>query len=283
MGLIDFHVHLFPDALAGRTLEKLAHTAADEHGDAPYFSDATYTGTLRKMDEWNVDAIVTQHIATSVKSMHKVNDFAASVKGYRIYAFGSVHPDAPDALEELERIKALGLDGVKLHPDYQEFFVDESRMATLYEKMAQLGLPVLFHAGWDPLSPECVHAEPERLKSVVTGYPDLTVIAAHLGGMQRYDQVEKHLMGCKNLYIDTAMCATYVKNMEQYARILRGHGLERVLFATDCPWSTPERELKLLHTVEMTNEEREGVLCGNALRLLDEPVLSLAEVDEGFA
>lgn len=268
-GLIDFHVHLFPDVLAGRTMEKLSHTAGDEHGDAPYFTDATVTGTLQKLTEWGVDAAVTQHIATSARSMNTVNDFAASVKCDRLYAFGSIHPDAPDAPEELERIKALGLDGVKLHPDYQNFYVDESRMAPLYEKMAQLGLPVLFHAGWDPLSPDDVHAEPERLAEVVKSHPQLTVIAAHMGGMRRYDQVEKHLLGLQNLYIDTSMTSPYLQDMAQYARILKGHGLERVLFATDCPWSTPEREMKLLDTVDMTAEERRNVLCGNALRLLN--------------
>lgn len=269
MQLIDFHVHLFPDALAGRTMEKLSRIAGDEQGDAPYFTDATVADTLKKLEAWGVDAAVTQHIATSARSMRKVNDFAASVRSDRLYAFGSVHPDAPDAAEELERIKALGLDGVKLHPDYQEFFVDESRMAPLYEKMAQLGLPVLFHAGWDPLSPEMVHAEPERMKNVVEGYPELTVIAAHMGGMRRYDEVEKHLLGRKNLYIDTSMTYAYLADAVQYARILRAHGLDRVLFATDCPWSTPEREFRLLGAVEMTAEERYAVLCGNALRLLE--------------
>ena len=268
VNLIDFHVHLFPDALAERTMEKLSHIAADEHGNAPYFTDATLGDTLQKLAQWGVDAAVTQHIATSARSMRKVNDFAASVKCDRLYAFGSIHPDAPDASEELERIKALGLDGVKLHPDYQEFYVDESRMAPLYEKMAELGLPVLFHAGWDPLSPDVVHAEPECMRNVVTGYPNLTVIAAHMGGMRRYDAVEKHLLGLQNLYIDTSMTSPYLADIQQYARILRGHGLNRVLFATDCPWSTPERELKLLDQVEMTAQERYDVLCGNALRLL---------------
>jgi len=128
---IDFHVHLFPDALAVKTIGKLARIAGDEHGDAPHYTDGTLRGTLEKMDVWGVDRAVTQHIATSVHAMHKVNDFAASVRSERLYAFGSVHPDAPDALEELERIRALGLDGVKLHPDYQNFFVDEERMASM--------------------------------------------------------------------------------------------------------------------------------------------------------
>lgn len=64
------------------------------------------------------------------------------------------------------------------------------------------------------------------------------------------------------------MTSPYLQDMAQYARILKGHGLERVLFATDCPWSTPERELRLLDTVDMTEEERRNVLSGNALRLL---------------
>ena len=75
---IDFHVHLFPDALAVRTIEKLARIAGDEHGDAPHYTDGTLRGTLEKMDVWGVDRAVTQHIATSVHAMHKVNDFAAS-------------------------------------------------------------------------------------------------------------------------------------------------------------------------------------------------------------
>ena len=86
--------------------------------------------------------------------------------------------------------------------------------------------------------------------------------------MQRYDQVEKHLLGHENLYIDTSMTSPYLHDPAQYARILRGHGLSRVLFATDCPWSTPARELPLLVWAELSVQEREMVLSGNALRLL---------------
>jgi predicted TIM-barrel fold metal-dependent hydrolase len=266
--LIDFHVHLFPDALAARTLEKLSGIAEEGGKGAPYFTDGTFAGTKRRMKEWGVDAFVTQHIATSPRSMRKVNDFAAQVRGEGVYSFGSVHPDAPDALEELDRIRALGLDGVKLHPDYQNFFVDEDRMAKLYERMAALRLPLLLHAGWDPLSPDLVHAEPERIARVLDGCPDLVVIAAHLGGMRRYDAVEKHLLGRRNLYLDTAMTSPYLHDPAQYARIMRGHGLDRILFATDCPWSTPERELQLLEGIGLEAEERERVTARNALALL---------------
>ena len=266
---IDFHVHMFPEALAKKTLPKLAHISGRDGQDAPYFTDGTLQGTLRRLDEWGVDRAVTLHIATSVHAMHKVNDFAAAVKSERLYSFGSVHPDAPDALEELDRIQALGLDGVKLHPDYQDFCVDDDKMAPIYEKIQSLGLPVTFHAGWDPLSPEVVHAEPERLARVLDAFPRMTVIGAHLGGLCRYDQVEKFLLGRRNLYLDTAMTAPYLEDEAQYGRILHGHGLDRVLFATDCPWSTPLRELPLLERAGFTPEERERITWKNALALLE--------------
>ena len=100
-------------------------------------------------------------------------------------------------------------------------------MAPIYEKIQSLGLPVTFHAGWDPLSPEVVHAEPERLARVLDAFPRMTVIGAHLGGLCRYDQVEKFLLGRRNLYLDTAMTAPYLEDEAQYGRILRGHGLDR--------------------------------------------------------
>ena len=90
--LIDFHVHMFPEALAKKTLPKLAHISGRDGQDAPYFTDGTLQGTLRRLDEWGVDRAVTLHIATSVHAMHKVNDFAAAVKSERLYSFGSVHP-----------------------------------------------------------------------------------------------------------------------------------------------------------------------------------------------
>lgn len=269
--LIDFHVHMFPDALAVKTLPKLSRISGNESGDAPYYTDGTLDGTLKKMDEWGVDIAVTQHIATSPRSMHKVSDFAAFVRSERLYSFGSVHPLAPDALEELDRIKEMGLDGIKLHPDYQDFFVDDDGMHPLYEKMAQLGLPVLFHAGWDPFSPEIVHAQPVRIARVLDAHPTLTVIGAHVGGLCRYDEVEQHLVGRENLYLDIAMSAPYVTDYDQYARILRAHGAQRVLFASDCPWSTPIAELAMLDRVGFDAQQRDLVMFGNAMRLLGIP------------
>ena len=260
--IIDFHTHLFPDKLAPRTIPHLQSIC----GISPS-TDGTLADTLAKLDQWGIDRIVTLHIATKPSQQHNVNAFAASVQGERILSFGSVHPAAPDAVAVLEAFPQMGLHGVKLHADYQDFFVDDRSVYPIYETCAHLKLPIVFHAGEDPLSPNLIHASPKALAQVAQDFPTLTLIAAHLGGMKEYDQVEAYLMGRKNVWLDTSMAAEYCPPA-QYVRIIRGHGIERILFASDCPWSTPLRQLAFLEEADFTPGELDRITYQNAQELL---------------
>ena len=103
--LIDFHTHAFPERIAARAIGKLSHDAG---GLAPQ-TDGTLSSLKEQMLTDGVDISVVHSIATSPKQQHNVNNFAMEIdKDDGIVAFGSVHPDAPDALEELERIHAAG-------------------------------------------------------------------------------------------------------------------------------------------------------------------------------
>lgn len=259
--LIDMHIHIFPDKLAPKALANLSQICK-----SPYFADGTAAGTEKQLREWGVTGAAAMNIATKPSQQAAVNNFAASVNGDFFHCFGTVHPDAPDALEELARIKELGLYGVKLHPDYQGFFIHEKRMFPIYDAIASLGLPVLFHTGWDPLSPDKVHAPSEAVARVVRQFPKLTVIGAHMGGMNRYDEVEEFLAG-NNLYIDTAMSSQYC-SPEQFARLIKKHGADRVLFGSDCPWSRSSDEFRFIEAAPLTDDEREKIYFRNALRVL---------------
>ena len=140
-------------------------------GNVEPLTDGTAAGLLAHMDSRGVEKAVVLGIATNPRQQKNVNDFAASICSDRLIAFGSVHPDAPDALEELHRIHALGLRGVKFHPEYQDFFVDEKRMLPIYELCDRLGLVVLFHAGVDIGYPNPVHCPPKRLAQVLSAFP----------------------------------------------------------------------------------------------------------------
>ena len=139
--IIDFHIHTFPDALAERAVKKLSETAK-----IPSYTDGTVTDTLRKMKQWKVDKGVFLNIATKPSQQRTINDRCLSMNDPRIIPFGSVHIDSEDRLEELERVKKLGMKGIKLHPDYQGFFFDDPRAYPVYERCADLGLIVVLNA-----------------------------------------------------------------------------------------------------------------------------------------
>lgn len=261
--IIDFHTHVFPERIAQKALPMLSKTA----GGVTPCGDATVDTMLSIMDKAGVEKAVILNIATNPHQQKSVNDFAISfVQNERIIPFGSVHPDSENALEELERLKSSGIRGVKLHPDYQKFFVDDDKMLPIYEKIAELGLITIFHAGVDIGYPDPVHCTPERLKRVLPSFGTAPVVAAHLGGYLMYDETLKHLSG-SGIYIDTSF--SYATVPPAYAKsIINAVGTDRVLFGTDMPWSSPENELSFLKSLDFDAETFNNIAGENAEKLL---------------
>lgn len=265
MKFFDSHIHFFPDALAGRALPRLSGICG-----CPYYSDGTRAGTLEKMEGWQQEdgfaGAMVLHVATNAHQQTAVNNFAVESQSGNLFCFGSVFPMSENALEEMERIKAMGLYGVKFHPDYQGFLLEDPHALPLYAKAEKLGLPVAFHTGFDPCSPYLIHCHPAALARVAERFPGLTIIAAHMGGMELPRDAARYLAGRENVYFDTAF-ASHFLNPEQFTELVRLHGVDRVLFATDCPWSTVPDELALLRAANLTEEEREKIAWKNAARL----------------
>ena len=120
--VIDFHIHAFNPKIAERAIQTLEKCS----GIQP-LTRGLIEQTVQRMDEWGIDRSVMLPIATKPSQQVIINDWAAQQDGGRIISFGSVHPDADDAIDELWRIKELGLHGVKLHPDYQGFKIDDDK------------------------------------------------------------------------------------------------------------------------------------------------------------
>ncbi len=261
--LIDFHSHAFADKIAEKAMQKLISTAK-----IPTYSDGTVRGLLGCLEKYDVDLSVILPVATKPTQQTVINDWAKDVQdnNKNIICFGSVHPFADDVIDELVRIKSLGLHGVKLHPDYQDFMIDDEKVFHVYRKCAELALPVVFHAGWDPLSPELVHAPPEASLRAHRAVPGMTMILAHGGGMKLWDDVEKHLVG-EDIYFDTAMLADYI-DKEQATRIIRNHGADKILFGSDNPWHPAEKEREFILSLDISDEEKESIFHGNVERIL---------------
>lgn len=260
--IIDFHTHAFPEKIAEKAMRVLSANA----GNVIPYHNGTAPSLIDYVKKSGADRAVMLNIATSPRQQKNVNDFAMECNSETLIAFGSVHPDAPDALQELERIKAVGLKGVKLHPEYQEFYVDEPRMFPIYEKIAELGLITVFHAGVDIEYFEPVHCTPERLAKVLPVFQGAPVVAAHMGGWMLWHDVEKYLVG-KDVYFDTAFSYGRMPR-EHCKRIIQNHGVDRILFGSDMPWSGTDLEMRFIDSLGLTKEDKAKLLGGNACRLL---------------
>lgn len=258
--VIDFHTHCFPDSLAPRAMEKLSNTA----GLIPH-TDGTKAGLIKLMNQDGVDVSVALSIATNSTQQQAVNNFAASLVSDALIPFGSVYPHAENAVEEIERIHELGLKGIKFHPDYQTFFVDDEKMKPIYKAISRLGLVCIFHAGMDYGYAPPYHATPRRLQKALS-WLDTPVVAAHWGSQGMGEETLKILCGA-DIYFDMAFgYGTAPKPIHQ--AILEKHGVDKILFGSDCPWHAPSMELHHLDLLGLTDSEKDMIKSGNAKRLL---------------
>ena len=105
--IIDSHVHVFPDALAPKVISALTEKAQKTVGGVVPFTDGTERDTREKLREWGVDYGIIAPIATKVGQQKKINDFAIQINHGNFICYGSVHPDDPEAIDELYRICLL--------------------------------------------------------------------------------------------------------------------------------------------------------------------------------
>ncbi len=265
--LIDFHTHIFPEKIAGKTLEVLkAGILKYEHIEGVAYYDGTKDGLLCSMAENGVDISLALPIATKPSQTDSINNFAASVSDDKIVSFASLHPKNEDTDKILENIKEAGFRGIKLHPEFQECFVDDSECIKILKKAEELELYTVFHAGCDIGLPPPVHSTPVHFKNALEYVSGKYIIAAHLGGWRMWDDVEKYLVGTDILF-DTAFIKDYI-TPEQAARIIKNHGSEKILFGSDAPWENPKDTLEFLMSLGLEQEEIENITHKNALKIL---------------
>ena len=279
--VIDVHTHTFPDAIAGRTLEKLrlaAHTCT--------FSDGTVGGLAASMKAAGVNCSVILPVATNTRQVPHVNDASARINDQAgetgIYSFGCMHPDFDDWRGELGRIAALGMKGVKLHPVYQNVDIDDIRNLRILDRCGELGLAVLVHAGLDVGIPDQVNCSPVMALHAVRQVGPVRLILAHMGGWRNWSEAEE-LLPQTSVLLDTSFSLGRMTPLGdgyygpadlellgegQFVRMVRAFGADRILFGTDSPWDSQAGALARLRALPLEPKELDAILGGNALRLL---------------
>jgi uncharacterized protein len=259
---IDFHTHIYPDHVALKTVSAVRRRAKIDA-----YSDGTLEGLKKSMAAAGIDLSVVAAVATKPKQVASMQRWLTHLRQPGIETLAAMHPADPLNAEQMRMLKQEGFRGFKFHPDYQDFFVDDIRMYPLYEAVAAEGMFILFHAGMDRGLPDPVHGTPKRLSAVNKDIPELCMIVAHLGGEEAYEETAVHLLG-RNLYLDTSFVLRKMPGTFR-ERFLKEHPAERLVFASDSPWTDQGEELQfLLQLPYLTESDKEKICFSNAARLL---------------
>ncbi|HEY8391046.1 MAG TPA: amidohydrolase family protein [Clostridia bacterium] len=260
--IIDFHTHCFPDNLYERAISEIS-TKSKVY---PSF-DGSVGGLIRSMKEAGIDRCVVANIATNAKQTPKVNSFAIECSKYQeLIPFGSVHPEFEDYKAEIDRLCEKHILGLKFHPHYQSYTIDDPKMMKVYEYALSKNMVLLFHMGRDRALPDAQNATPKRMRNLVDAFNTPKIVAAHMGGEGYREEFEKYLLGT-TISIDTSFAFTRM-SLDDIKKILDHHNPEYILFATDAPWADQGDELLQYYNMNIPQKTLDLILGGNALRLL---------------
>lgn len=275
--IIDFHTHAFPDRIAPKAIPIL-----EANGKIPAYTNGTILDLKNKMEEAHMDYSLVLPVATSKSQVKKINDFAIAVnndyKNTHILSFGGLHPDYIDYEEEIIRLKESGIKGIKLHPPYQDTFIDDIKYINIIDKAFEFGLIVILHAGIDIGIEGETKVTPNRILKLLDNLKHKgTLVLAHMGSWGMWDEVYDKLLG-RDIYIDTAFSLGKIKqedkvipllDKEEFKRFVLKHGSDKILFGTDSPWAKGKPYIKFILDLDISKKDKENILGLNAKRLLN--------------
>lgn len=259
--VIDFHTHAWPDALAHRAVPHL-----EEEGDITAVLDGTIADLLRSMDAAGIEKAVVASIATKPEQFNGILSWSEGFASDRLLPFPSIHPTDPDVRGKMEQVAQKGFRGIKLHPYYQDFDLDEPRVFPLYEAADDLGLIVLMHTGFDMAFERIRRCDPVRIVNVHRHFPDLKFVATHMGAWEDWDEVRRYLLG-RPIFTDVSYSVQFMPP-ETARELLLQHPVDYLIFGTDSPWAGHKETLDYLYSLDMPDDWYDAVLYENAVRLL---------------
>ncbi len=259
--IIDAHCHIYPDKIAQK-----ASASTGNFYSIPMCLDGKISTLLEHGEKAGIDHFVVQSVATTPKQVSSINNFIASSVAQsngKFTGLGTLHPDSEDIEADVNEIISLGLKGVKLHPDIQQFKIDDYRMLKIYE-LCEGKIPILIHTGDHRYD----FSNPNRMIPILDIYKNLTIIGAHFGGWSIWEEAADNLSKYKNFYVDCSS-SLYAMTPEKAQELIVAYGTNRVLFGTDYPMWEPESEIEKFMQIDLTEKQREDIFYNNSARLFD--------------
>ena len=278
--IIDFHTHTFPEKIAEKALNNLSNTSR-----AVPHTDGTASCRLKSMKNAGIDISVNLAVATKAAQVEGINNIAIDAvnnKSEGIIEFGAMHIDYDNVKDELSRISRSGVKGIKIHPAFYQTDICDNRIKNIIYEAQALDLIVITHAGWDIGFPEANYIPVKSLLEIDKEIAPKKMVLAHMGGWNDWETVESDLAG-SDYYFDTsfsigkinerpdlpAPMRTYNMQDEDFVRLCKKHGIDKILFGTDSPWADQKEYVDKMQCLDFTEEERAKILHINAERILN--------------
>ena len=260
MEFIDFHTHIYPDAIAAKAADSVREFYEGKGNPAIY-------GTTKMLLERGLmsgtSRFVVLPVAMRPDRTRHINDFILQTiaEEPRFFGFGTIHAAMDNIIEEVDYICQKGLRGIKMHPDSQVFDIDDPRLLPVYEHM-QGRLPVILHMG----DLRYNYSHPRRLRWVLDNFPKLQVIAAHFGAYQIHEEAYKYLKD-KDCFFDVSSSLMFMDQgvAENY---INQYGAERFVYGSDFPMWDPVEEMERFLKLKLTDDQFEQIANKTAKRIL---------------
>ena len=260
--IFDAHCHIYPDQIAPRAVEGIDRF----YGNLPFEPYDGTTETLSKVGrEAGISHYVVHSVATAPHQISSINTYIANEVSHSEGMFtglGTLHPDSEHPEQDLSELISLGLKGVKLHPDFQNFEADSPRAMRIFELCADAGLPVLVHTGDYRFD----YSNPNRIANVLRAFPKLKFIGAHFGGWSVWDEASKVLADFENILVDTSS-TFYAVGPEKGRELILRWGAERVMFGSDYPMWHPQQDIDCLLEMGLSENDYRMIFWDNAAKV----------------
>jgi predicted TIM-barrel fold metal-dependent hydrolase len=280
-GVVDAHIHVQPWSQfrpeAVRTMEA---RRADLDVVRAVCSDPK--ALLEFLDREGVErAVLVNYVSPDIIGFDDdVNRFVGDFcRGHedRLVPVGGVHPRlSKDPAGDLERIvERHGIRVLKLHPPHQLFAMNAYRdggalpgLATLYERAASMGVPVLVHTGTSVFpGARNKYGDPMALDDVAVDFPDLTIVMAHGGRPLWMEACRFLLRRHPNVFMD--LSGIPPKNLLEFFPRLEELA-SKSMFGTD--WPGPgvpgvRRNIEAFRALPLPDAAKTAILQGTADRI----------------
>ena len=260
--IINAHCHIYPEKIASKAVLGIR-----DFYDLDMSLNGTVNDLIKDGDKVGVTHYLIHSVATTPKQVKSINEFISSEVNAHpdlFTGFGSLHPDSDDIQRDFDYLIELGLKGVKLHPDFQRFALNEKRAYKIGEVINEGDVPVLIHCGDFRYN----YSNPEQLKPFLEKFPNLTVIGAHFAGWSVWEKATNELSGIPNLYVDLSS-SLYDLTPETALRLIHEYGADKVLWGTDYPMWDSVSEMQYFNKLALTDDEKSKILYENAAKILN--------------